>query len=116
MLQTVADMEGCGEELGDTLKCILKNDLHGFCRCLSDHYARGGEWGGVLVFAVKLGRSEMVHALLQRNVDVNGVDSDKNTALHAAAETGNIDILKSLLATGKCLINIYIYTQTYLTD
>ncbi len=50
--------------------------------------------------AIELGDVEQVKAQLDKGVDVNAHNADKEAALHHAAMKGNVEICKLLLSRG----------------
>ena len=53
-----------------------------------------------LLEAVKLNQKQIVQLLLDRNADVNAIDSDASSSLHYAATNGNLDLVVTLIKAG----------------
>lgn len=58
------------------------------------------------MLAVSHGRVAMVKLLLSCNADVNAQDREGSTALMCACEHGHTHIVRLLLETGRCDINL----------
>jgi ankyrin repeat protein len=65
-----------------------------------DPNARGLNGRPALMAYVWRDNKDRVEKLLAHGADVNGLDADNDTALHGAAQTGNVEIIRLLLDKG----------------
>lgn len=65
-----------------------------------------------LFLAAIWGGASDIHRLVKRGANINAVDSEQNTPLIAAAESGNAETVKKLLIMGACTDHQNIYGKT----
>lgn len=65
-----------------------------------------------LFLAAIWGSASDIHRLVKRGANINTVDSEQNTPLIAAAESGNVGTVKQLLIMGACADHKNIYGKT----
>jgi len=64
------------------------------------HYTRVSDSMTALKFAAKSAQPQVLQAIIDKGVDIDGPQETKQTALMLAARSGNIEALKVLIANG----------------
>ncbi len=87
----------------DLFQTVLNNDLVAlstqYLQIAEANYLLSDDGYGVLAFAVANGQSQSVKVLLDLGIDINK-STQKGTALHAAAQRGNLELVKLLVGYG----------------
>ena len=98
------------EQVGYLINAVFDNQAN-IVRCcmeakvspdtrMSPDSGSGGLGGPVLILAAVRGHTLALNALLAGGADHRATDYNLNTALHYAADIGNVDIVSALLAAG----------------
>ncbi|MCY4321488.1 MAG: ankyrin repeat domain-containing protein [Bdellovibrionaceae bacterium] len=78
-------------------------NMHPYFNNIIDINSKRRGYSPVLIDLIKIGDIDAFNKILKKNVDIQAVDWDGNTALHIASKIGDYAIVKALIESGAIL-------------